>query len=186
MEHVDRQTAPTLLIVDDDQALREQLARAFRRRGYDVWVASNAREALELFRQRTFQQAVFDLKMPGQSGIDLLREVRTICPDTRVVILTGFGSIANAIEAIRLGAVNYVPKPAHADDVIKAFQSSSSPALPADVEPAADSGTPSLAQAEWEHIQRVLADCDGNISRTAFNLGISRRSLQRKLRKLAP
>lgn len=128
--------------------------------------------------------AVVDLRMPGESGMKLLAELRKRSPSTKVVMLTGFGSISNAVEALRLGAVNYVSKPAHADEILAAFDHKDEDSLSIALDQSADS--PSLAQAEWEHIQRVLGDCGGNISQAAHRLNISRRSLQRKLRKQAP
>jgi two-component system response regulator RegA len=175
-----------MLVVDDSASLREQLLRAFQRRGYDVATAFDYESALALARQQPFDRAVVDLRMPGPSGLELLRDLRDVLPKIQIVILTGFGSIANALEAVRLGAVSYVSKPANADEILAAFETE------AIVEPKRESpaivldSTPSLARAEWEHIQRVLAECDGNISQAAFRLSISRRSLQRKLRKLAP
>jgi len=177
---------PRMLVVDDSASLREQLLRAFQRRGFDVATACDYESALSLVRQQPFDRAVVDLRMPGPSGLDLLRELRLLLPEIEVVILTGFGSIANALEAVRLGAVNYVSKPANADDILAAFDAQTVTATPETSAVAEGETTPSLARAEWEHIQRVLVDCDGNISQAAFRLGISRRSLQRKLRKLAP
>lgn len=178
---------PSLLLVDDSFPLREHLSKALKRRGYDVVTAADYDSAMAIARQRTFDRAVLDLRMPGPSGLDLLRELRAIQPHIKVVMLTGFGSIANTVEAMRLGAVNYVPKPANADDILTAFGVAEI-GTPTAASAQGDSTekTPSLAQAEWEHIQRVLNDCRGNISQTAFRLGITRRSLQRKLRKYAP
>jgi len=122
---------------------------------------------------------VVDLRMPGGSGLDLLRELRKHDPHTRVLVLTGYGSIATAVEAVRDGAVGYLPKPADADEILAALNGTHT-AKAAGVE------TPSLARAEWEHIQRVLTDCGGNISEAARRLGIHRRSLQRKLHKYPP
>jgi two-component system response regulator RegA len=123
--------------------------------------------------------AVVDLKMPGGSGLDVLRELRRQDPSTRVLMLTGYGSIATAVEAVREGAVGYLPKPADADEILAALHGTNT---------AKEKGieTPSLARAEWEHIQRVLTDCGGNISEAARRLGIHRRSLQRKLHKYPP
>jgi two-component system response regulator RegA len=123
---------------------------------------------------------VVDLRMPGGSGLDLVRDLRRVSPRVRVIVLTGYGSIATAVEAIRRGAENYLPKPADADDILTALSRGGS--QPED----GASEAPSLARAEWEHIHRVLADCDGNISEAARRLGIHRRSLQRKLQKYAP
>jgi two-component system response regulator RegA len=176
--------ALTMMVVDDDPALRERLARAFRSRGYEVQTAGDAEEALRLARTESPDLAVLDLKMPGRSGLELLRELNALDSTIRVVVLTGYGSIPTAVEATRLGAVAYLPKPADADEILAAFARGATPAaaspVPAEIE------TPSLARAEWEHINRVLADCDGNVSEAARRLGIHRRSLQRKLQKYPP
>ncbi len=173
---------PSVLLVDDDDVLRGQLERAFARRGYDVRSAEGYDDAMALARDETPELAVIDLRMPGPSGLELLRDLLALDPTTRAVMLTGYGSIATAVEAIKLGAVNYVPKPAGIDDILAALDRSETPLEPTSVafEP------PSLARAEWEHIQRVLADCGGNISEAARRLGIHRRSLQRKLQKYPP
>lgn len=179
-EGVERSSA--LLIVDDDEVFRERLGRALRERGFEVRTAGDYHEAMRLARDREPDWAVVDLKMPGPSGLELLRDLRALTPRTRIVVLTGYGSIATAIEAMRLGASHYVSKPADADDILAAFARAEQPPL----EPSRDYAAPSLARAEWEHINRVLADCGGNISEAARRLGIHRRSLQRKLRKYPP
>ncbi|MFO0912328.1 MAG: response regulator [Pirellulales bacterium] len=173
-----------ILIADDDDVLREQLRRAFVRRGFVVSEAANCTDAIAAILAAPCDLAVVDLRMPGESGMQLLVELRQRSPGTKVLMLTGFGSIANAVEAVRLGATNYVSKPAHADEILAAFEELDEPR--SSRSSGAEGGGPSLAQAEWEHIQRVLADCEGNISQAAHRLGISRRSLQRKLRKRAP
>jgi len=183
MTHEAGHSAPSILLVDDDETLRERLARALRERGYDVRTAGNADDAMKQVHQDSPEMAVLDLKMPGRAGIELLKEIRAHDPATEVLILTGYGSIATAVEATRLGAVGYVPKPVDADEVLSAFarmRGERPLAAAAPVE------TPSLARAEWEHIQRVLSDCGGNISEAARRLGIHRRSLQRKLQKYPP
>lgn len=174
---------PSLLLVDDDDVFRERLGRSFRNRGFYVRTAKDADEARGLARQDSPELAVVDLRMPGGSGLELVRDLKEIDPSTQVVMLTGYGSIATAVDAVKLGACNYLPKPADADDILLAFQRGQHP-----VDPAAqvDYEVPSLARAEWEHIQRVLADSGGNISEAARRLGIHRRSLQRKLNKFAP
>ncbi len=174
----------SILLVDDSFVLRDRLAMAFEERGFRVSVAGTFDEGLAVFRQNPTDLAVLDLRMPGKPGLALLPELKRIRPDTKVLILSGFGSIATAIDAIRLGATNFLPKPADADDILNAFARGGSEV---DV-PAAEEEipVPTLAQAEWEHIHRVLADCGGNISEAARRLGIHRRSLQRKLRKRAP
>lgn len=177
----------SLLLVDDDELLRERMGRALAARGLMVRVAASGAEALELARQSPPELAVLDLKMPGMTGLETLRELKQIAPSVRAVILTGYGSIANAVEAVHQGAENYVTKPADADQVLEALHRSG--VLTDEQAPPPEEAaihTPSLAEAEWNHIQQVLADCGGNITRTAERLGIPRRTLQRKLKKLAP
>lgn len=174
---------PSLLVVDDDAVFRERLARALAERGYEVRTAANSDEAVALAQADSPEYALVDLRMPGRSGLELTQELRRIDPATKIVVLTGYGSIATAVEAVRLGAVHYLSKPADADDVLAAFARGDAP--PGTVAPA-DYATPSLARAEWEHINRVLTDCGGNISEAARRLGIHRRSLQRKLQKYPP
>ena len=174
---------PSLLIVDDDPVFRERLSRAFRDRGYEVRVADGFESAVALARAESPEVALVDLRMPGRSGLELVRELHVIDAATRIIVLTGYGSIATAIEAMRLGAAYYLAKPADADDVLAALARSAAPPLQPVV---ADYVAPSLARAEWEHINRVLADCAGNISEAARRLGIHRRSLQRKLQKYPP
>ena len=173
------ETLPSILLVDDDEVLRERLAQAIRARGYEVRTAGSAEEALREAAKDSPEMAVLDLRMPGVNGLELLKELRKHDPATRVLMLTGYGSIATAVQAVREGAVGYLPKPADADEIIAALNGT---------ETAKERGveTPSLARAEWEHIQRVLADCGGNISEAARRLGIHRRSLQRKLHKYPP
>lgn len=173
----------SLLLADDDKILRERMARAFRDRGFDVRAAADAEEALVLAREDSPELAVVDFRMPGASGLQLVKELKSIDPHTRIVVLTGYGSIATAIDAIRLGATYFLPKPADADEIIAAFARGEQPPLDP---PPPDYRAPSLARAEWEHINRVLADCAGNISEAARILGIHRRSLQRKLQKYPP
>ena len=176
--------AQSILLVDDSFVLRDRLAMAFQERGFRVSVAGNYDEALAVFRQDPTDLAVLDLRMPGKPGLALLPELKKIRPETKVLILSGFGSIATAIDALRLGATNFLPKPADADDILNAFARGGSEIEVPEVEE--EIPIPTLAQAEWEHIHRVLADCAGNISEAARRLGIHRRSLQRKLRKRAP
>ncbi|WNG51024.1 response regulator transcription factor [Archangium minus] len=174
--------APTLLLVDDEAVFRERLARAFRERGFEVSTAGSYDEALVLATKESPELAVVDLKMPGRSGLELVRALHALDASTRIIVLTGYGSIATAVEAVKLGAFNYLPKPADVDDLVLAF--SRGPGEPTQV--TEDFQPPSLARAEWEHIQRVLTDCGGNISEAARRLGLHRRSLQRKLQKYPP
>lgn len=177
---------PSLLVVDDDDMFREHLGSAFVRRGYEVRTAGNYEEAVALSEEESAEFAIVDLRMPGpKSGLDVLRALKSVDALTRVVMLTGYGSIATTVDAMRLGATNYLPKPADADDIIRAFERSDAEArgMSTEDEPIR---APTLARAEWEHIHRILADCGGNISETSRRLGIHRRSLQRKLQKFAP
>ena len=174
---------PSLLIVDDDRVLRDRLARALRARGYDVRAAADYAAALQLAAAEPPEMAVVDLRIPGGSGLDVVRELKKLEPATKIVVLTGYGSIATAIEAVRIGATYYLAKPADADEILAAFTRDEATAAPATQTEAL---APSLARAEWEHIHRVLADCGGNISEAARRLGIHRRSLQRKLQKRPP
>ncbi len=174
---------PSILIVDDDEVYRTRLARAFVDRGYDVKTAHDFDSALVIARDESPEFAVLDLKMPGKSGLELVQALREIDPSTKMVVLTGYGSIATAIDAVRLGATYYLSKPADADDIVAAFARGEAPPL---APPETEYRAPSLARAEWEHINRVLSDCGGNISEAARRLGIHRRSLQRKLQKYPP
>ncbi len=174
---------PTILVVDDDEVFRERLARALADRGLEVRTAADPAEALASARSDSPEMAVVDLRMPGGNGLELVRDLKKIDASTKVVVLTGYGSIATATEAMRLGATHYLPKPADADELLAAFTKDELPPLAA-LE--LDTDAPSLARAEWEHINRVLADAGGNISEAARRLRIHRRSLQRKLQKYPP
>lgn len=175
-------TAPprSILVVDDDDRFRERLVRAFVERGHEAGGARNVEEARQRAKGESPEWAVVDLRMPGPSGMELVRDLLAIDPATRVVVLTGYGAIATAVEAVRLGAADYLTKPADADQILAALEGTSK--LAPD-ERATVGEVPSLARVEWEHIQRVLADCNGNVTQAARALGIHRRSLQRKLSK---
>lgn len=171
----------TVLVVDDDDVLRTVLVRAFDARGFAASGAKDTESALALAKDEPPEYAVVDLRLGSESGLALVAALLREEPETRVVVLTGYGSIATAVEATKLGAVNYLTKPADVDDILRALQGEASPEVPSlDVE------VPSLARTEWEHIHRVLADVGGNISEAARRLKIHRRSLQRKLSKHAP
>lgn len=175
--------AHSILLVDDTFVLRERLSIAMRQRGFRVESAGDFAEAVAVFTDRPTELAVLDLRMPGKSGLELLRKLLQIKPSTRIIMLSGFGSIPASIDAVRAGAVNFLSKPADADDILSAFMRGEEPSVP---DGAVAFPAPSLARNEWEHIHRVLSDCGGNISEAARRLGIHRRSLQRKLRKRAP
>ena len=170
--------AEALLLVDDDARFRERLGRALGERGFDVLGAQNHAEALECADSQRLDRAVVDLRMPGPHGLEVVKDLLAKQPSLRVVVLTGYGSIATAVEAVRLGALDYLTKPCNADQILRAFESNRA-AGPA--EPAFE--IPSLARIEREHIERVLSECGGNVSKAARVLGVHRRTLQYKLAK---
>lgn len=172
--------ARSLLIVEDDDRLRERLARALRERGYETREASDYDGAMRAAREDSPEYLLVDLRIPGgKSGLDVVRDVKAIDASTIAVVLTGYGSIATAVEAVRLGAAEYLTKPADVDQIVAAL-SRSTPSTAGLYAPEPEQ-VPSLARVEWEHINRVLADCGGNVSKASRLLGIHRRSLQRKL-----
>lgn len=174
---------PSILVVDDDDVLRTRLVRALRERGYDARPARDYDEAMASARADSPERALVDLRMPGKNGLELVRELHALDAGTKIVVLTGYGSIATAVEAMRLGAAHYLPKPADVDDILGAFDRAEKPPLQASE---VEFSVPSLARAEWEHIQRVLVDCGQNVSEAARRLSMHRRSLQRKLQKMPP
>jgi two-component system response regulator RegA len=172
-----------ILVVDDDDAYRTRLVRALRDRGFEVEGSPSVAEAtgrLESFRPA---RAILDLRLGDGSGIELMKALLAIDPALECLVLTGYGSIATAVEAVRHGAIDYLTKPVDADEILLAFSaragSASAPATPS-------VQVPSLHRVEWEHIQRVLADCGGNVSEAARKLGMHRRTLQRKLATQPP
>ena len=170
--------AEKLLLVDDDEIFCGILARALSRRGLTVSVALDRHTALPTARDIIPDLAVVDLRIGDDSGLELIPELLSVNQDIRIIVLTGYASIATAVEAIKLGAVHYLTKPADADEIMAAITRE---AGDANVE-LRDKPVP-LARVEWEHIHRTLAECDGNISAAARRLGMHRRSLQRKLQK---
>lgn len=170
-----------ILLVDDDTVYLQRLARALRDRGCTVAAVETAESAIEAARSLAPQAAVLDLKLPGANGLACLRELRAAWPGLRVLILTGYGSIATAMEAVRQGVWDYLTKPADADQILAALKRDPSQrSAEIEISPS------TLDRMEWEHIQRVLEDHEGNITQTAAALGMHRRSLQRKLRKEPP
>lgn len=172
---------PTILLVDDEDIFRNRLAKAFTHRGFIVETASNYLGAVEIIARQNPDYAVIDLKMEGKTGLDVIRTGIRHHPSLKAVVLTGYGSIATATKAIKLGAVGYLTKPVEIEDIIASLDSAELRKLGDDSIKA-----PSLARVEWEHISRVLSDCNNNISQAAKKLGIHRRTLQRKLQKLPP
>lgn len=171
-----------VLVVDDDKVFRERLCRAFRDRSCEAHEAYTAAQTIDLARNVSPDLVLLDLKMPGVSGLDLIQDIKKLDSTIAVIILTGYGSIATAMQALKLGADHYLSKPADAEQILAAYadlsKDSNEKHMPTTV--------PSLARVEWEHIQRVLSDCSGNITQAAKLLGIHRRSLQRKLAKFPP
>lgn len=170
--------AHELLLVDDDEMFSAILARALERRGFCVRIAADTSGALQSMAVRPAQYAVVDLKLPDGSGLCLVKKLLACNPEMRVVVLTGYASIATAIEAIKLGASYYLTKPATANDIIAAFHHDAG----RDTAPLTERPL-SVSRLEWEHINRVLTEHNGNISATARTLGMHRRTLQRKLGK---
>jgi len=168
----------SMLLVDDDPIFCEVLSRALERRGLEVQVAHDVMQAEARAHERPPRYVVLDLRMPGPSGLTLIERLREIRPDVRIVVLTGYASIATAVEAIKLGAVHYLTKPADADQILDALhRDQGDRQVPVAEQPL------SVNRLEWEHIQKVLAECRGNVSATARQLGMHRRTLQRKLAK---
>jgi two-component system response regulator RegA len=169
----------TMLVADDDDAFRTRLVRALRERGFDAVGAASYDQALATARRDSPEWALVDLRLGDRSGLDLVRELEALDGTTTIVVLTGYGSIATAVQSVRLGAATYLTKPVDADQIVAAFEQAGDGPGPG----GALGAVQPLARVEWEHIQRVLADCDGNISQAARLLGLHRRSLQRKLSK---
>jgi two-component system, response regulator RegA len=173
------QPSQAMLIVDDDDRFRDRLAKAVAARGYTVHTAHDHPSAMVAIRCQPMRHAIVDLRMPGLGGLQLIRDLLKQVPTLEIVVLTGYGSIATAVEAMRLGARDYLTKPCHADRILAAFEVEPVTASEGEV----DYPIPSLARLEWEHIERVLRECNGNISKTARVLGMHRRTLQHKLSK---
>lgn len=165
-----------ILVADDDVTLTTHLVRAFCERGFQAFGACDYEQAMEAAAEHEPGFAVVDLMLGMGNGLELVRDLLRAVPGLQIVVFTGYGSIATAVRAVRLGAKDYLSKPANADDLIAAFRHHGEP-LATRLAPV----VPTLADAEWEHIQRVLADCSGNITHAAQRLGLHRRSLQRKL-----
>ena len=182
MSEVNELRLRSALIADDDENFRDRLARAFEARGWEALRAENIESALVLARENAPDLAIVDLRMAGESGLDLITKLRELDATVFILMLTGYGSIATALEAVRRGANHYMSKPVDADQILTVYESMMAAIPLASIE----SPTPSLARVEWEHIQRVLTDCGDNISLAAKRLGLHRRSLQRKLSKYPP
>ena len=172
-----------LLLLDDDATFVRVLARALASRGFEVLTATNFDEARALTRRHHPRYCVLDLKLGEENGLRLIPELHALVPDIRVLLLTGYASIATAVEAIKRGAHDYLAKPVDADAVVRALLDGDNAEGEDNDPPEAPEAPLALRRLEWEHIQRVLTECDGNISETARRLGMHRRTLQRKLSK---
>jgi two-component system response regulator RegA len=175
-------SAKLALIVEDDPVFGPTLQRALHRRGLRCEWVDGAAKALQRAQETPFDYAIVDLKLGEDSGLGLIQPLLQLQPRLRVLLLTGYASVATAVDAIKRGAVNYLPKPASADAILAALAGTDAPPHAREPEPAPLQMTP-LARVEWEHIQQALAETSGNLSAAARLLGMHRRSLQRKLKK---
>jgi two-component system, response regulator RegA len=170
----------TLLVVDDDKVFCERLARAMASRGFTARTAMSVAEAIAAIETAAPAFAVIDLKLGDGNGLDVMRALKAKRPDSRGVILTGYGAIATAVMAVKLGAFDYLAKPANADEVVQALMAGRLDG------PAEHEHPMSADRVRWEHIQRIFEACDRNVSETARQLNMHRRTLQRILAKRAP
>lgn len=170
----------TLLIVDDDGPFLRRLARAMEGRGFSVEVAESVAEGIAKSRSNPPKYAVVDLRLGDGNGLDVIEAIRQLRQDTKAIVLTGYGNIATAVTAVKLGALDYLAKPADADDIFHAL--TQRPGEKADV----PENPMSADRVRWEHIQRVYEMCERNVSETARRLNMHRRTLQRILAKRAP
>ncbi|HIF17595.1 MAG TPA: response regulator transcription factor [Cycloclasticus sp.] len=167
-----------ILIIDDDEIYCSVLCDAFTRRGFDVAFACDEQQAIEQIERFEPELAVVDLRLEQSSGLHLIKRLKDNDENTKIIMLTGYASIATAVQAVKLGAIQYLTKPANADEILAALGQSNADV---DVEP---SQQPlSVKRLEWEHMQKILLECEGNISEAARRLNMHRRTLQRKLAK---
>nr|WP_284047959.1 response regulator [Marinobacter sp. ATCH36] len=164
------------MLIDDDNAFLQVLQRSLNRHGIESRLAQSHQEAIDVLETDNIDRCVLDLNLAGESGLQLLPELLRLSPKLEVLVLTGYGSIATAVEAMRRGAVNYLCKPVTVNQLLAGFESLDTP-------PNLRNEPPSVEEMEWEHIQRILNDNDGNVSATARALNMHRRTLQRKLQK---
>ncbi|PRD43377.1 two-component system response regulator [Phyllobacterium phragmitis] len=186
MEDADQDNAgtigndPSLLLVDDDKPFLQRLARAMESRGFQVTTAESVEEGIAAVRHSAPAYAVVDMRLADGNGLDIIEAIRSRREDTRVIVLTGYGNIATAVNAVKLGAIDYLSKPADADEVFAALTRRAGEKVPPPENPM------SADRVRWEHIQRVYEMCDRNVSETARRLNMHRRTLQRILAKRAP
>ena len=168
-----------LIIVDDDFPFRERLSRSMEKKGFNVESYSTPLETIERINNKKFDYAIIDMRLENNSGLELIKKIKEISPETKSLLLTGYGNIATAVAAIKYGAIDYLPKPAEIDQIHEALTTSKKIPPPPENPMTAD-------RIRWEHIQRVFIQCDRNISETARRLRMHRRTLQRILNKHAP
>jgi len=174
------QVKNTLLVVDDDKPFLNRLVRAMELRGFDVRSAESVAEGIQEIRANPPAYAVIDMRLEDGNGLDVVQMLHELRPDSRVVVLTGYGNITTAVAAVKMGAVDYLAKPADADDVYTALMATEETHAPPPENPM------SADRVRWEHIQRIYELCDRNVSETARKLNMHRRTLQRILAKRAP
>lgn len=174
------QVKNTLLVVDDDKPFLNRLVRAMELRGFDVRSAESVAEGIQEIRANPPAYAVIDMRLEDGNGLDVVQMLHELRPDSRVVVLTGYGNITTAVAAVKMGAVDYLAKPADADDVYTALMATEEMHAPPPENPM------SADRVRWEHIQRIYELCDRNVSETARKLNMHRRTLQRILAKRAP
>tara|TARA_Y100001970_G_scaffold294370_1_gene451946 strand:- start:46797 stop:47375 length:579 start_codon:yes stop_codon:yes gene_type:complete len=179
-DNQDKDESKTLLLVDDDQSFRHRLSVALERRGYLVTSSPGVKDASNVAKELKPKFAVVDLRMPDGNGLDVVRAVRDSNPYARIIVLTGYGNIATAVAAVKNGAIDYLAKPADADEIDAALN------MGERVLPPPPENPMSADRVKWEHIQRVFEQCDRNVSETARRLGMHRRTLQRILAKYSP
>ncbi|WP_375781726.1 ActR/PrrA/RegA family redox response regulator transcription factor [Roseinatronobacter bogoriensis] len=172
---------PSLLLVDDDEVFLKRLARALQNRGFSVETAGSVVAGKAIARARPPAYAVIDLRLEDGNGLDVVETLRTARQDARIVVLTGYGAIATAVAAVKIGATDYLSKPADANEVVRALLLQGDDPLPEPPE-----NPMSADRVRWEHIQRVYEQCDRNVSETARRLSMHRRTLQRILAKRSP
>lgn len=177
---VDLGPSPTLLLVDDDEIFVNRLARAMERRGFVTTVALSVSEALRAVKAAPSAYAVVDLRLEDGSGLDVVEALRDARADARIIVLTGYGAIATAVAAVKMGATDYLSKPADANDIVSALLQTGETLPPPPENPM------SADRVKWEYIQRVYEQCDRNVSETARRLHMHRRTLQRILAKRSP
>ena len=173
-------TDPSLLLVDDDEPFVRRLSRAMEKRGFQVRSALTIEEGVQLVKNSAPGYAVIDLRLEDGSGLEVVELIRAKRPDARIIVLTGYGAIATAVTAVKMGATDYLSKPSDAEDVMNALLVSR------EEKPQPPENPMSADRVKWEHIQRIFELCDRNVSETARRLNMHRRTLQRILAKRSP